>query len=227
MKIINLIILIFIVSLKTFSQNPAELLLKCSGKFDRVKSFKCHTHIDFDIPSINIDSMSGKAFYKSPDKFRIKFSGIAFLPKENPFGIFQTMKDSSRYVAVTTGNEVVRGENCAIVTLIPKSDENLISAKFWIGSQSLCPLQMQITTKENGTIWIENFYGKFASNALPDKSIFHIDMKKFKVPKMIAADMNSKRKESNTPEKTEGKVIFSFQNYEINASFSDDVFGKP
>lgn len=226
MKIINIIILIFIISLKSTAQNSTEILLKSAEKFDRVKSFKCHTHIDFDIPSINIDSMSGKAFFKSPDKFRIKFSGIAFLPKENPFGIFQIMKDSTRYVAVSTGNETIRGQVCTVITLIPKADEDLISAKFWIGRESMCPLQMQITTKENGTIKLENFYGKYENYTLPDKSIFHIDMKKFKVPKMIAADVNSKRKDPNAPEKTEGKVTFSFKNYEINANFPDDVFNK-
>ena len=109
--------------------------------------------------------------------------------------------------------------------MIPKEDGDVMMAKFWINPDNNCPLKMQITSKSNGVILIENFYGKYANLCLLDKTIFTIDMKKFKVPKMVSADINSKStKSKDSSTKTIGTIIFNFSNYIVNTVINDKIF---
>ncbi|MBL7775352.1 MAG: hypothetical protein JNK89_05085, partial [Saprospiraceae bacterium] len=66
------------------AQTPNQLLHQAYQRFARVKSFKSSVAIHFDLPSISIEDMSGRAYFKAPEKFRVRLTGIAFLPKDNP-----------------------------------------------------------------------------------------------------------------------------------------------
>jgi len=223
-------LLIFILTFTQVTANAQtanQLLWKTYSNFSKVKTFKSKVHVDFNIPSINIDTMSGRSYFKSPSKFRVKFNGIAFLPKDNPFLIYQFIKDSTTYIAILNGSESIQSQNCQIINVIPQMETDVIMAKFWISSITHCPLKMQITSKSNGVILIENFYGTHAKYGLPDKSIFTIDMKTFKVPKMVSADINSKTKSKTASnKKTSGTVIFKFSAYLINTKIDDKVFSE-
>ena len=221
----HILIVLFLYPILAYSQTANQVLFSTYTKFSEVKTFKSKVHVDFNIPSINIDSITGKSFFKAPSKFKFKFNGIAFLPKDNPFLIYNFIKDSSKYIAVHNGEELIQKQNCKIINVIPKEDGDVVMAKFWINTTNHCPLKMQITSKSNGVILIENFYGKYAHLGLPDKTIFKIDMKKFKVPKMVSADINSKStKSKDKPTKTQGTIVFKFTNYVVNTSISDKVF---
>jgi hypothetical protein len=222
---ILLLIILSVTQLTLSAQSANQILWKTYDNFSKVKTFKSKVHVDFNIPSINIDTMSGRSFFKAPSKFRVKFNGIAFLPKDNPFLIYQFIKDSTTYIAILNGTETVQSQSCKIINVIPQTENDVIMAKFWISTVNQCPLKMQITSKSNGVIMIENFYGSNAKYGLPDKSIFTIDMKTFKVPKMVSADINSKSKSKDqSNKKTSGTVIFKFSAYVINTKIDDKVF---
>jgi len=222
---ILLLIILSVTQLTLRAQSANQILWKAYDNFSKVKTFKSKVHVDFNIPSINIDTMSGRSYFKAPSKFRVKFNGIAFLPKDNPFLIYQFIKDSTTYIAILNGIETVQSQSCKIINVIPQTETDVIMAKFWISTVNQCPLKMQITSKSNGVIMIENFYGINAKYGLPDKSIFTIDMKTFKVPKMVSADINSKSKSKDqSNKKTSGTVIFKFSAYLINSKIDDKVF---
>lgn len=216
-------ILLLTLQFSVKAQSANRMLYAMYKQFDKVKTFKSKVHVDFNIPSINIDTMSGRAYYKAPSKFRVKFNGIAFLPKDNPFLIYRLIKDSASYMAFFNEKEWVRTELCSIIHVIPKTETDIIMAKFWISAAQSLPLKMQITSRSNGVILIENYYGKKSQYGLPDMSVFTIDMKTFKVPKMVSADLNAKSRK-NTPRNTTGTVIFKFSSYVINAAIDDKVF---
>lgn len=220
-----LFFLFFLSVLQAQAQTPNQILNKSWQQFSRIKSFKSEVNIYFNLPSVSIEDMSGKAFYKAPSKFRIRLKGIAFLPKDNPFNVYTLIRDSSQYASVLNGSEKIGNELCKIVSVIPNGESDIIMAKLWMGTTSNCPLKMQITSRENGVILIENTYGRYVKNALPDKMRFTVDMNKFKVPKALAADIN------NTPKKTaggaaksKGTIEFVFANYTLNAAVEDSVF---
>lgn len=206
------------------AQTPNQLLLKAHQQFARNKSFKSEVNIYFDLPAVSIENMSGKAFFKSPSKFRFRLKGIAFLPKDNPFNVYSLIKDSTQYVSVLNGSEKVGAELCKIISVIPNEESDIVLAKIWLGSGSNCPLKMQITSRTNGVVLIENTYSKYTQNSLPDKMRFTVDMNKFKVPKALAVDLNNTPKKTAGAGKTKGTIEFVFSNYSLNTVIEDSIF---
>jgi outer membrane lipoprotein-sorting protein len=221
----NILVFCFLfLGLTLRAQSANQLLLNTYNKFAQVKNFSGKVHIDFDLPSINMDKMDGKVYFKAPKKFRVKLSGIAFLPKQDPFYVHRMLKDSSTYTAVFSGAETIKGAACKIVTVIPNNDPELVMAKLWIDAKSQIVLKSEITTKSSGTGKAEYTYGNHVNYALPDQIFFTVDMATFKIPKMVAVDINSKKKTKENANKGTGTINFFFSEYVINKGVDDKVF---
>lgn len=225
MKRIVTIILFLSLILGAYAQTPNTLIRMVCDKFSEIKNFRSDVDIAFDIPSINMQKMSGKVLYKTPKKFRVKLSGIAFLPKQNPFELFDMLKDSTTYVAVFNGKEMVAGVNCFVVSVIPTKDQDVILAKCWINANQKCIMKTQITTRSGGTLTSDYFYVNSSKYALPEKIVFNIDLNKFKLPKMISVDINAKKKTAtDATSKTTGTITFNMSGYQINKGVKDEEF---
>jgi hypothetical protein len=98
--------------------------------------------------------------------------------------------------------------------------------KLWIDSKQNLVLKSQLTTKSNGTILTEYTYGTQVGFGLPDNMVFTVDVKKFKVPKSVAADINNSKKADPKADKKKGKIYIKLYNYQVNKGISDDVFKK-
>lgn len=217
MKRILIALLVCCIANFTEAKSTNQLINEVTQKFTSIKNFKSDIDIHFNIPSINISEMKGKVFYASPNKFKIKLSGVAFLPKQNPFELFNLLKDSSTYLAVMVGNEKIRNINCSVISILPKSDQDIVMEKLWINADNKTIMKSEITTKSNGTLKADYFYESMNNTALPDKILFSIDLNKFKLPKMIAVDLNStKKNNSSSTKKDVGTIEFNFLNYIIN-----------
>ncbi len=224
MKSIFLLLISTFFSYACVAQSANQLLLATYNKFSQVKNFSGNVHVDFDLPSINLDKMDGKVYYKAPSKFRVKLTGVAFLPKQDPFYVVKLLKDSSQYVAVYNGAETIRNIACKIVTVIPHQDPELVMAKLWIDPKNMVVIQSEVTTKSSGTGKAEYTYGNWLSHALPDFIKFTVDMATFKMPKMVAVDINSKKKANTNASKGTGTIAFSFSEYKINKGVDEKVF---
>jgi len=211
------------------AQTPRQLIAQVNQKFAKVNDYSADLEMKFDIPAVKIENISGKVFYKRPDKFRIRTKGIIFLPKQNPYYSMQSIADTNSFMAVATGTEVISGVTATVVNVIPNNNNgDLILGKFWIDAVQKVILKSQLTTKSNGTIGIENTYGNKLPYALPDKIIFTIDVAKFKIPKALAVDINSKTKAADTGSaKGVGVISLRFGNYAINTKLKDTVFTEP
>ncbi|MBK7148103.1 MAG: hypothetical protein IPH78_04585 [Bacteroidetes bacterium] len=209
----------------TMAQTAKETIARVNQHFAKVKDYAADIAMNFQIPGVNIEPISGKVYYKTPDKFRVKTKGIVFLPKQNPYYALAMLKDTNAYTAILSGNEKIGNSNCAIINVIPNSETDLILGKFWIDNARGVVMKSQLTTKSNGTIMVENRYGNMLTYALPDKIVFTVDMTKFKVPKAVAVDLNSKSKKSNNESnKGTGTIELQFSNYALNKQLKDEVF---
>ena len=222
----RLLLFVFVLSAVTLSaQTPNQMLYKAHRQFSSVKTFKSNVHIKFNLPSISIEDMSGKAYYKAPSKFRVRMKGIAFLPKDNPFNVYDVIRDSSQYATVLNGKEKIGNETCNVVSVIPNGNSDLVFAKIWLGSKSNCMHKMELTSRTNGVVTLENIYGAYKSKSLPDRMRFTVDMNKFKVPKALSADINSRKTtKGNSGDKSKGVIEFVFSNYALNTKVEDSVF---
>ncbi len=207
-----------------FAQSPNQLLQGVSKKFATVKTYSAGLKLDFNIPGVKVEPISGQVYYKAPKKFKIKTKGIIFLPKQNPYDAIIMLKDSNSYVAVKMADEVVNNVKTTVINVLPTKQADFIVGKFWVDPVNKLVLKSEITTQTNGVLVTTYTYGTMAKNALPDKMELSFDVAKFKVPKAVAVDINSKTKAADTKNKGTGKVKFTFTNYVINTTIDDKVF---
>ena len=207
--------------------DPQALIRAVNKKFMLVADYKANVAMQFQLPGVKMDQLSGQVFYKRPDKFRIKAKGLFFMPKQNPMQqVGKLLQDTASYTAVITGYETVQGRRCAMVNIIPlRQDMDLILGKFWIDVQTPLIYKSQITSKNNGTIESESQFGDMAAYALPSSMTIRLEMNKIKMPKMMAADLN--KKSSSKPAATgkeKGSITMRFSQYVLNTRFPDQVF---
>ena len=211
---------LLLVSTPTHAQekDAKALIQKVIDKFNEVQSYEADVVIDTKIFFLNILPQKAHLSFKQPDIFKVKSTGISLLPKQNFDNIYSVLRKQGDYDAFITGNEKSIVGITTIVNVIPNTDTtDLILAKLWMDEQENIIRKVQLTTRANGTILIEYDYKNHIQYALPDKVIFTVDVKKFKIPKAIAADINSPVKTPvNTKNEKKGKIIITFKDYKIN-----------
>lgn len=211
------------------AQTPKQIIASVTKKFALINDYSAIINMQFDIPSVNLQKIEGKVFYKKPNKFRIKTQGIIFLPKQNPYFAITALADTNSFTAILSGEEYVNNSNTSIINVIPNSEGDLVLGKFWIDTKRAIVMKSQWTTKSNGTIQIENFFGENATYALPEKMLFIVDVTKFKVPKAVAVDINSKslpKSPNVSGAKGTGKITLNFSQYTVNKKLPDAVFDE-
>jgi len=223
-KRISLLIIIVIVCIQGYSQDAKAIVRQCNASFANIKDYSCAVNLVFDIPGLHIGTINGKVFFKKPNKFRIRTKGIVFLPKQNPNQLPIILADTLNFIPIFIGKETLVNQMVNVIQMVPLKDNEVVAAKFFINLKGQI-LKAQISTKENGTSDIVNEYDDNISVKMPSSTIISFDMKKFKVPKMVAVDINSKAaKKSNDNNKTTGSVTMKFSAYKINQYIADTVF---
>lgn len=221
---ILLLFCFFIAMQQSMAQDAKAIIRLAYKNFAPISDYSCKTFINFDIPGLNIEHIDGMIFYKKPSKFRVRCNGIVFLPKQNPNQILSIISDTLSFMPVFMGKETVNAISCDIVQLIPLKDQDIVAAKIYIDSKGLVQ-KAQITSKENGTANVINTFDASSKYGMPAKTMITFDMKKFKVPKMVSVDINSKSPiKTAGPLKTTGSVTLTFSAYKFNQKLSDTVF---
>ena len=132
------------------------------------------------------------------------------------------------YTALFSGIENISNHRSEIITILPAGDTtDLILAKLWVDTSGYLIRKAQITTRSNGTISIDYAYNDKNQYGLPDNMIFTVDVKKFKIPKGVATDINKiSTEEDKKPVAKTGKIFIELSNYKINKGLSDEIFLK-
>lgn len=218
----------FVVSSGISQSSPEalELIRAVNTRFNKVKDYTADAQIDTRISFLNILPQRATVYYKKPDKFRLKSKGIAVLPKQDFGSLFQLTSDEKSFVAYATGQEVIRQRPVTAVNVIPVADTgDLVLAKIWIDKERSLVMRSQLTTRANGTLLIDYEFGPYADYALPDRTTFTIEVKKFKIPRAVSADINAKSKQVPPgKEPKTGQIEIRFSNYVLNKGLSDAVF---
>ena len=167
-----------------------------------------------------------KLYFKQKDKFKIDTKSIAILPKQGFLQFSGLVKDTLNYTAIFQSYDNINEKKTSLINLIPNNDtSDVILAKLWIDPIDQVIIKSLITTKSSGTIKTEYTYGSQIAFGLPDVIKFVVDVKKFKIPKALAADINTSK--SKTVEKKSGEIRVSLKNYIINKGIDDAFFNKP
>lgn len=232
-RILNKTILFYFVFLfgNVYSQGftANQAIYKVYAQLQKAKDYKVDANIKVDLPFIRMLPISAKIFVKQPSKFKVESKSIAIVPRQGFDQLNKILSDTNQFTSIAQNSELVGKEMAKVISLIPVEDTtDLILAKLWVDTKLNVVLKSLLTTKTNGTILTEYSYGKFVNFGLPDAMTFTVDIKKFKIPKSIAADINtnSKKQENKDTKNMKGKIIISLSNYMINSGIQDAVFVK-
>lgn len=207
------------------AQTASQIINKVNTNFNKVNDYTADMSIHLDVSFVKMKDIMAKVYFKKPKKFKVKAEGIMLLPKQNPNNIQAMLEDTSSYSAIKTGTVITNGVNTSIITVIPNSDTaDLILGKFWIDANKGVILKSHLTTRSNGNLEIEHFYGVNSNYALPDKLIFTIETSKFKLPKALVVDLGSSTEDSKKEDNKKGKITIVFSNYIVNKGVDDKIF---
>jgi negative regulator of sigma E activity len=214
----------------TATQTPNQVLNAVYQKLMKVNDYTVEANIRSDIPLIKIMPVNAKIYFKQKNKFKVESKSIAILPKQSFTDFSKILKDTLSYMAVFAGTEIINSKKTQIINLIPNEDTgDLILAKLWIDTEKNLTIKSQLTTRSNGTMLVQYFYNKVTEKyGLPDSMVFTVDVKKFKIPKAVAADLNKSSKPSDNKDNKnkKGQIYIRFKNYQINKGIDDKVFIK-
>jgi len=133
-------------------------------------------------------------------------------------------------MAVDGGTKMIGELKTSLITVIPTSENSeFVLAKLWIDPKNAVIISSQITTRSSGTVNVDYFYTSELAFGLPSKLIFEIDIKKFKMPKSVAADINNDKPKDKSKKKTadkKGIITIKLSNYVINKGINDAIFEK-
>lgn len=230
MRAIKLFLLLVLFSVQSLTaQDEANLILhKVYAKVQKAKDYSVKVHIKVDMPFIRMLPVDAKIFYKQKDKFKVESKSIAIVPRQGFDQASKMLADTNSFSTVIQGKEMIGKIQTTIINVIPLSDtSDLVLGKLWIDPAQSVILKSQLTTKSNGTILTEYTYGTQIAYGLPDQMLFSVDVKKFKIPKSVAADMNNKPKEEDkSKDKKKGQILINLSDYQINKGIPDSFFKK-
>lgn len=214
------------VSFSLLGQNAMTAISKINAKYASVKDYKVQVEVKASIPMIKILPSKAMIYFKQKNKFKIVSKGIVLLPKQGFSELYEFLAQPSKYMAVYGGFELINGVKAHEVNVIPDEATNeMVLAKLWMDEENNVVLKSQITTKSNGTILTYYEYADQLKFGLPSKMTFEIDVKKFKIPKSVAADINNSKKEK-TKEKKKGTIVINLSDYSVNKGIEDTFFSK-
>ncbi len=226
--VIFLFLLTFLPSQIVAQQNANAILNGVYTKQQKAKDYSVDVRIKVDMPFIRMLPVDAKIYSKQKDKFKVVSKSIAIVPRQGFDQASKMLSDTNSITTMIQGKEMLGASQAFIINIIPITDtSDLILAKLWIDEKESVILKSALTTKSSGTILTDYTYGAQKAYGLPDKLLFTVDIKKFKIPKSVAADINNEAKEEDkSKEKKKGQILITLTNYQINKGIPDSVFKK-
>jgi hypothetical protein len=201
------------------AQQADEIFARLTQKFKQVHHYEVQDQIKPNIPLIKILPVKANVQFTYPNTYKIKSAGISILPKNGFSELPLLFSQPNQFTAIASGNELVQGIRAQIITLLPIANEgDLVLAKIWVDTQSMVILKSLITSRSNGTILSEFEYTNEKSWGLPARMKLTIDVKKFKIPKGVATDINrTSRQVDDGNSVKKGSIEVIFGKYRVNS----------
>jgi outer membrane lipoprotein-sorting protein len=204
----------------------SKVLTALVSKLNTVKDYSVDARIVAAVPMIKIKEVNATFYFKQKDKFKVDTKGIAVLPKQGFTDLNKFIANTSNYMSIESAGKVISGVNTVLVTVIPTNDnQDVILAKLWIDPKKTVIMSSQVTTKSSGLMTVNYAYADQLKFGLPSSLVFEIDVKKFKMPKSVAANIHQTEKSSeNDGKDKKGKITVHLTNYRVNKGLSDAIF---
>jgi outer membrane lipoprotein-sorting protein len=222
-----LTLLIIAMQFGVIAQDANDILSKVVTKLNTVKDYTVTANVKANIPMIKILPSKATIYFKQKDKFKVVSKGIVILPKQGFTEINGFLANKNSYLAVAGDSAKIAGVMTKLINVVPTGENSeIVLAKLWIDTKRSVIIKSQITTKTNGSVTTTYTYGDKVTYGLPSQLVFEIDVKAFKLPKSVAADINKTAAEKKTKPGNKGLITITLTDYKVNTGLSDATFTK-
>jgi len=211
-------------------KDPAQVFYQLREKMNSVHDYVADVRLKIDVKFMRVPLMAGKLYFKSPGKLRLeRGGGISVMPHKSINLSVDKMMPTGDVTVIDAGTDQIDGRPVRILKVIPDAEGDIVLTKVWVDENRLLALRTETTTRENGTVKTELTYGKYEKQALPDRILFVMDVKEYKLPKGVTMDYDEGREQA-APTKggpqlpTKGRIEIRYLSYQINTGLSDAVF---
>ncbi len=233
MKKTFLLFIIFVAfSLQVNAQNNAAanaLFNTIRQKLTLVNDYVADVRMKVDVSFMRVPLLAGKLYYKAPDKLKLERNGgISIMPKKSISMTLGNLIPSGNVTVIDAGDDMVDGHKTKIIQVIPQGETDIVLTKIWVDIARGLALRTETTTRENGTVLMNLEFAKYANLALPDRVVFVLDIKDYKLPKGVTMDYDDGTQEMVARAKKlkmkKGRIEIRYLSYKINTGFSDSIF---
>ena len=223
-----LVVLLLVVAVYAGTGQSANMQLSLiSAKINKALNYRVNVNIKVDLPHLTMPQVNAIVYFKQKDKFKVESKSIAVIPKQGFVQLSNFISDTTSYTAIYQGYDIVAGNKVRAISVIPMSDTgDVILGKLWVDETRHLIMKSQVTTKQNGTVITTYEYKSQVIFGLPDVMTFEVDVKKFKIPKAVAADINTSNSSSDTKAGKKGVIVITLTNYVVNKGIDDAIFKK-
>ena len=236
LKIIILSIALFPLNAKD-KGNVEYFISKTQKQFEKVNTYEVSMVIDIDVPGFRMPKRKYKAYFKQPDKVKIKSKGFGLLPKTglftSPQDNFDNLKNMVLLPSLEDNNTVrIKGDiivdslklkmpnEYARLSFRPTVTVNIDTSNWVINS-----IKTELDTLK--LVEIINRYEKFNQYLMPSSSTVKYFVKDAKLSKWLKKDISSivgQNPLGSKSDMVEGMINIKFKDYEINHEISNKIF---
>jgi outer membrane lipoprotein-sorting protein len=222
-----LTLLVIAIQFGVVAQDANDILSKVVTKLNTVNDYTVVANVKANIPMIKILPSKATIYFKQKDKFKVVSKGIVILPKQGFTEINGFLANKNSYLAVAGDSTKIGAVMTKLINVVPTGENSeIVLAKLWIDTKRSLIIKSQITTKTNGSVTTTYTYGDKVAFGLPSQLVFEIDVKAFKLPKSVAADINKTTAEKKTKPGKKGVITVTLTDYKVNTGLSDAIFTK-
>ena len=211
----NIILILFFLQ-NSFSQlNPTDLANSVGNKMQLVDNYSANVVIDIDVDFVNIEQRKAKVFFEKPDKFEIKSTGIALLPKRGAEMEYLELFNTD-FTAIEEKTEQINNTEARLIKIIPMgADIDIVLAQLWIDEENLRILRMQTYTKSSGSYRIDFSYKDHPFD-LPSVISVEFDVQDMSLPAAMTGDLEALSKKLEKKGVTKGVITLNYSDYVVN-----------
>ncbi|GMU87173.1 MAG: hypothetical protein AMXMBFR48_24140 [Ignavibacteriales bacterium] len=222
------LIAIFFFTVSFHAQDAKSILEKVKDRYNKIQDYSADITVDIDIDFLKTPKVTGKLFFKQPNKMKIKSDGFALLPKEG-FNISPASLLKDNYTSIYEKEEIIDGVKLARLKVIPLGDSsNVILSTVWVDNAHAVIRKIESTTKNSGTFTITLSYnqGFLSKFPLPSSMEFNFDVSSLNIPRGFTSEppKPDDKKKDDKDKLTKGSVLVTYKNYKVNSGLSDSVF---
>jgi outer membrane lipoprotein-sorting protein len=194
-----------------------------------VKDYVADVKVKIDVSFMKVPPMNGKLYFKAPDKMKLeRDGGISILPKKSINLTMNNVIPEGGVTIIDAGYDKIGDKNLRVIKVVPTDERtDVVLTKIWVDEARLLAVRTETTTRDNGTIKMELYFGKYVNQALPDRITFYVDVKDYKLPKGVTMDydgMDQPAKKPATGKPRKGRIEINYLDYKVNQGLSDAVF---